>query len=59
MDIFIPKASREPRGLVAGGHGHEDTRGFRRQGRCGFILLSVKSWATELGALRVRLNVFE
>jgi GNAT superfamily N-acetyltransferase len=67
---FILEASGEPRGLVAGSHDkndismvdlmamwvHPDLRGT---GAADALVSSVKTWATEVGATQVRLNVVE
>jgi GNAT superfamily N-acetyltransferase len=67
---FILEASGEARGLVAGGRDksdpamvdlmamwvHPDLRGT---GAADALVLSVKSWAAEVGATQVRLNVVE
>jgi ribosomal protein S18 acetylase RimI-like enzyme len=67
---FILEAGGEPRGLVAGGHDksdpsvvdlmamwvHPDLRGT---GAADTLLSSVKTWAAEQGATRVRLYVVE
>jgi GNAT superfamily N-acetyltransferase len=67
---FILEAGGEPRGLVAGGLDksdalvvdlmamwvHPDLRGT---GAADALILSVKNWASEVGATRVRLQVVE